>query len=381
MVTEVAFFAHDALDAAVQRRIVSFKAAGANVLGFTMRRGSAVDTPWENIDLGLTQDAAFVQRLAAMLRAIPALVKHRARLAAADVIYARNLDMLLLAQLAKWLAGARANLVYECLDVHRFLPRQNLLGATLRAVEGALLKRTSRVVVSSPAFCREHLELRYPGRFRAVLVENRMPEGFDYGPRPDPKAAAPEGSVLRIGWFGNLRCRRSLELLLDTADQLPDRVRIILHGTPTSADLPDFHDRIAGRTNVDYGGRYKWPDDLAELYSSVDLVWAGDFHDPGANSAWLLPNRLYEGGYYGVPAIAPKDCEAGRWIEDRGFGFVVAEPLEEALPGFLGGVGWDAVRTARHRLLTAATDKFIQPLDGVKDLLAATLEPSLASDR
>ncbi len=371
--TKVAFFAHDARDAAVQRRIGSFMAAGAQVVGFTMRRGEAIETPWNNVDLGETRDAAFLQRLVTMAKALPALAKHRAGLAGADILYARNLDMLVLAQFARWRAASQAKVVYECLDVHRLLAGTSMLGSVLRAIERLLLRKTALVVVSSPAFVREYFELRHPGRYRALLLENRLPEGYDYGPRPDRGAVADTTGVIRIGWFGNLRCRRSLGILLKAADRLPDRVRIVLRGLPTTVDLPDFHARIAGRDNVEFGGRYYWPQDLPDLYKAVDLVWAGDFHDAGANSAWLLPNRLYEGGYYGTPPLAPIACETGRWVEAKRFGFTLAEPLEETVPEFLASIDAKAINEARDRLLAAPRDQFVQPLEQVKELLDAML--------
>ena len=36
----------------------------------------------------------------------------------------------------------------------------------------------------------------------------------------------------------------------------------------------------------------------------VHFTWAIDFYEAGANSDWLLPNRLYEGGAHGAVPIA-----------------------------------------------------------------------------
>ena len=58
----VAFFGHDAGDAAVRRRVRAMQDDGLSVRGFMMRRQSDVVTEWENIDLGQTRDGAFVQR-------------------------------------------------------------------------------------------------------------------------------------------------------------------------------------------------------------------------------------------------------------------------------------------------------------------------------
>lgn len=369
------FFGHDAHDPAVQRRIKGFSEAGAEVTAFTMRRGSPFDPDWRNIDLGETRDAAFAQRIGALIAARPILRQHREALRSGDIYYARNLDMLALARWAGRMSGASAPLVYECLDVHRFLSREDPIGAGLRAAEASLLRDVALTVVSSPAFAREHFDKRHALRTRTLLIENRLPCGVDYGPRP---AAPPPGRErLRIGWFGNLRCERSLGLLLDLAARFPDKVEFSLRGVPARAAIADFESRVRGRDNVSFGGRYAWPRDLAQIYGDVDIVWAGDFHDAGANSKWLLPNRLYEGGYYGAPALAPADSETGRWIEAHGFGFTLPEPLEDTLPAFVRVTARSQFAEARARLLAAPESLFLQP----KDELAGVIEAALAGRR
>jgi succinoglycan biosynthesis protein ExoL len=234
------------------------------------------------------------------------------------------------------------------------------------------MRDAAQVVVSTPAFHRENVDKRHPGRERTLLVENRLPPGFEYGARPAEHARTQK---LRIGWFGNLRCERSLSLLLDLAARFPDQIELVMRGNPAQAAIADFEERVGGRANVRFGGPYAWPQDLAEIYRGVDLVWAGDFHDPGANSKWLLPNRLYEGGYYGAPPLAPSDSETGRWIDAHGFGFTLAEPLEETLPAFVFGLDRQKLAEARARLLAAPKSVFVQP----KDELACVIEAALAS--
>ena len=370
---DLIFFGHDANEPALRRRIDALSAGGARVTGFTMRRGAASETPWGNVDLGETHDQAYGQRLAAMFRAAPILLRERARLKAAAIFYARNLDMLALAVLAKALSGSKARIVYECLDVHRLMTREDPIGAGLRMAERALLSATSLLVVSAPAFLREYFERRHPGRYRAFIVENRLPASRGLGPRPSGQRMMLTGRPLVIGWFGNLRCARSFNLLRGLAEKYPDRVRIVMRGYPARGEIPDFDEKVKGLPNFLYHGRYKWPDDLARIYDEVDLVWAGDFHDPGANSRWLLPNRIYEGGYFGAPPIAPELSETGRWIGARGFGFTLPEPLERTLPDFIADLEQRAIARRREALLAAPLDDFVQPEQEMAALLAAAL--------
>src|SRR5690606_2258479 len=135
--TRIAFFAHDAADAAVRRRIQGFGDDGLDVIGFTMRRQDGITPEWENIDLGRTLDGAYAQRIKSIFRGAHLAAAQRDRLAAADVIYARNLDMLATAFLAKRYAKLKTPVIYEALDVHRLLTRKDLIGLAFRRMEGA----------------------------------------------------------------------------------------------------------------------------------------------------------------------------------------------------------------------------------------------------
>lgn len=367
---QIIFFGHDAYDPAIQRRIAALENAGADVHAFTMRRGPPFSPSWRNVDLGATRDAAFIQRLGAMARAAPIILEHGEKLRGADAFYARNLDMLALAVNAKSASGSPAALIYECLDIHRFMTRQDYVGEAMRSLERALLKNVALTVVSSPAFVEHYFARVHPGA-KTMLVENRLPWGFDYGARDD--GGSSQSGPIRIGWFGILRCRRSLGLLLDLADRFPHSVQLSLRGGPSRTDLPDLEARIAGRANVGFGGRYAWPDDLHKIYADVDVVWAGDFHDPGANSRWLLPNRVYEGGYFARPPIAPAESETGRWVAERDFGFTLPEPLEQTLPAFISTLDRSRIGAARARLLSAPLEVFLQPRDEMAHVLEAAI--------
>lgn len=376
--TRIAFFGHDAADAAVRRRVQGFLDDGLEVTGFMMRRRDPGLLAWDNVDLGETRDGAFAQRIKQVFAGARVAAASREKLAAADVIYARNLDMLACAFLAKRHAGLKTPVIYESLDVHRLLTRSDVIGMVMRGLERALLKRTAGLVVSSPGFIRNHFARHYSGYFRAFIVENRLAPGADYGARGGVKPAAAAGSRLRLGWVGNLRCKRSLDLLCQLADQYPDRLEIHLHGQPARTEIPVFEPLIDARANMTYHGRYRSPEDLADIYAGLDVVWAGDFMEAGYNSVWLLPNRIYEGGYYGTPSIAPSGTETAAWLERHGCGLFVDEPLERTLGERVGQLIEDRAPIAeRAAALSRLPDvTFIQPRGFLADIIHACLAPN-----
>lgn len=381
--TRIAFFGHDAADAAVRRRVQGFLDDGLQVTGFMMRRRDPGALTWDNIDLGETRDGAFVQRIRQVFAGARLAAAERDKLAAADVIYARNLDMLACAFLAKRYAKLGTPVIYESLDVHRLLTRQDPIGAAVRWLERMLLKRSAGLVVSSPGFIRNHFERRYPGEFRAFLVENRLAPGASYGARACERKSqvSSSGGPLRLGWVGNLRCRRSFELLCDLADRFPDRLEIHLHGVPARTEIPVFEPLIDARPNMHYHGRYRSPEDLASIYDQLDVVWAGDFMEAGYNSVWLLPNRIYEGGYYCTPSIAPAGTETAAWLERHACGFIIGEPIDASLPDLIAGLIEDRQPIAARAAVLAALpeDTFIQPKGFLADMVLRSLDRELAA--
>lgn len=370
--TRVGFFGHNVHDAAVRRRALAFLKAGVEVTGFMMRRGEPTATEWQTVDLGFTRDYAYHERLKAIVVGARRAAASGA-LAAVDLVYARNLDMLATAHLALALAGLRRPVVFECLDIHRRLTSGGPAALALSTLERALMRRTDLLVVSSPAFLRHYFAPRYGEGLPSLLVENRLIEGGAFGPRPSGPTRA--DGPLGLGWFGNLRCARSFEALKAVARRHGEAIEIHLAGYTTPGVFRDFEGDVARHANMRFTGRFRAPEDLGTLYGGVDLVWAGDFYEEGANSTWLLPNRLYEGGHFGVPAIAPAGTETARHIEARGTGFVVDEPLEENLTALVGALAEDRARVAAAgaRLLALPRESFVEPAGFAREIVSAAL--------
>jgi len=376
---KLAFFGHDSTDKAIKRRIESMTVDGIDVVGFMMHRRKS-DLPFRNIELGQTFDGQFIQRLKQVWRGAKIAAENRTELESADIIYARNLDMLLCAYLAKARIGSKTPVIYESLDIHRLLSRQDLIGSLMRQIERHFLKRSKGVVVSSPAFLEQHFERYYKGDYKSALIENRWLEGSFSEPRPTQRDVwtvdRASNRKLVLGWVGMLRCQRSLDLMCALADRFKDDLVIKLHGIPALVEVPEFEYQVAAHENLEYAGPYSSPEDLHDIYSKIDIVWAGDFMEAGSNSEWLLPNRIYEGGYYAVPSIAPIGTETEKWLRDRSCGFGVADPVETSVPELIEKIlsGALNIEQTNQILLDLEDRHFVQPRGFMKqtmdDLLA-----------
>jgi succinoglycan biosynthesis protein ExoL len=322
---KVVYFVHNVGDPAVARRVEMLRAGGAGVvvIGFRRDQQATLSIPGvEVIELGQSFDARFLQRSTLVLRALAQLSRHRKVFGSADVIVARNLEMLVLAARARYLAARPVPLVYESLDIHRLLLANGLAGRGLRALERQLMKSCDLLIVSSPAFLSRYFQPVQDVQIPHLLIENRMVRLNDTAldDRDTPEQNVLQmGPPWRIGWFGMIRCQRSLDILTELTRAHPGLVEVVIRGRPSLSEFRDFDGQVAGAPGVQYLGVYR-PEDLPAMYRDVHFTWAIDYFEAGQNSDWLLPNRLYEGSAQGAVPIALSSVETGRWLAARDAG-------------------------------------------------------------
>lgn len=353
MPVKILYLVHILEDAAVRRRTEMLMATGASIqLAGFYRSERPVDevVGVRAMSLGQTSDAALFSRIGKVIFAIPKIWRLRRQIADSEVIIARNLEVAVLGLFVRGFIAPGSALVYESLDIHRMLLRKDVVGRIMRRIEAAVLRRSKLAIVSSPAFIEFHFNRHYSEKPPFLLIENKILDPDDHlaeaPPAPEPSRDGP----WRIGWFGIIRCAKSLAILDRLTRALDGRLEVIIRGKPARHEFEDFDKIVAENLNIRFEGPYRNPDDLKQIYQEVHFTWAIDFFEEGANSSWLLPNRLYEGGYHASVPIALGSVETGQWLTRNGLGLVLPDDLETALGRFLassdGRERWQAMREA-----------------------------------
>jgi succinoglycan biosynthesis protein ExoL len=192
-------------------------------------------------------------------------------------------------------------------------------------IERKALRGLNLLIVSSPSFLAAYFAARQGYRGPALLVENKVPalDGADT-PAPVPLVTPP----WVIGWFGMLRCKKSLAQLSKIAARAGGAIEVLIAGRASPNEFDDFEAEVAATPHVRYVGPYR-PEDLPRLYADVHFVWAIDYFEEGLNSSWLLPNRLYEGLANGAVPLALREVETGAWLDRAGVGLLLDDPVTE----------------------------------------------------
>ncbi|MEM9249833.1 MAG: hypothetical protein AAGB05_14200, partial [Pseudomonadota bacterium] len=350
----ILYLVHDLDDPAVWRRVEMLQRGGASVDLAGFRRGDGA-LPGPARVLGRTHNGRMVERAWAVLHRRLRPHPDLAQGARPDAILARNLETLALAVPLQHAfgPGPRVALAYEVLDIHRLLVGPRPVARLLRRVERWLARGVDLLLVSSPGFVRAYFDPYGQCAAPVALVENKVPPNYPPTGAAAVRPPTAPSRAIRIGCFGMLRCRRSLHLLDRLTKGAPGRYEVILRGRPAYDAVPEFHRIVAANPDLRFAGPYTYPDELPAIYGAVDLAWLVDCYEAGANSDWLLPNRFYESGVAGVPAVALAQTEVGRRLRALGIGLLLERADDACVAAALGGVslaGLDPLRVAQRRL-------------------------------
>ena len=285
------------------------------------------------VDFGQTYDTRLVRRVLTVLRVVMSPGRYRTLFENADIVLARNLEMLAIGVYGKAYFSRSYILIYECLDIHSLMLGREIVSRVLRWLEGRLSRWGSALFTSSLAFVEHYFNALSDVRLPVRLIENKVLE--DEMPRgPIVLGMRSPGPPWIIGWFGILRCRKSLLILGDLLRRNKGAIQVVLRGRPSFEQIPDFYQLVAEADGMEFLGPYKNPDDLQAMYNAVHFTWAIDMYQEGQNSSWLLPNRLYDGAYFASVPVALSSVETGRFLKQHKIGAVLPAPLLDSLEAF-----------------------------------------------
>lgn len=350
--SKILYLVHDLSDAAVQKRFRSLVDAGASVTiaGFHRRMfDNKVYAEGTLIQLGEVQDGRYLNRIIRVLT----VDRRPFRAIGFHAVIARNLEMLMLAGRLRTKAAGGTKLVYECLDINRLMLGSGLLNKLLRWLEKKLLRGAHLLIVSSPAFEREYFSKIQGLSIPVLLLENKVP------PIKRPPLSDYGSRVFKIGWFGVLRCAKSLAMLRDFAMRMNGRFEVVLRGLPARQEFEDFDRDVMNQSNLSYLGPYSAPGDLAAIYRDIDFVWAIDFFEEGLNSDWLLPNRIYEGPFHGAVPIVYRGTETARFARDLGIGLELQNSNSSSMELLLGALDREQVSALKLAVRKVPDDKLM----------------------
>lgn len=305
-------------DSYYRKRIEKLSELGVrcSVLGFERNhyKGKPWDIPAES--LGKIKHERYFSRVGILFRSI---FKIRRAARNQDVIYAYNLDVLLISWLATLFQSKNIKIVYDVADIRSILVESGIFPTLLRNLERFLLKRVSVVVVASPAYIDGYFKPYQKTENTYFVIENKVDKNLLDN---QTKSILPvsKKDPITIGYFGMLRCERSLNVLKQLAESSQGNIRILLRGL--FLNTQHFEAEFKSLEFAQYGGPFVYPDDLSGMFESADLVW-GAHYQTKPNKNWAIVNRFYQACYFKRPLIVQAGSQNAKLVNRYNIGLEI----------------------------------------------------------
>ena len=279
--------------------------------------GKKID--FEMNTLGQITHVSYFRRLVHLIRS---LNKIRRAVKKTNVIYAFGLDMLFLGWLSKKLNFSnKIKLLYEVGDIREILIGNKLVNKLTRYFERFLLRDVSVLIITSPAFYTEYYyKIQRIKSIKYHVLENKLDSDIMSAVQPQ-EIDEKNNEVFTIGYFGVLRCARTLEILKILAEKGQGKIKIYLRGLPGIRTKKAYSALVATK-GVANEGMYVVPDDLFKMYNAVDMVWACYPYqgEEISNWCWAKTIRFYEACYFNRPVFVQAGTEDCKTVKQHDIG-------------------------------------------------------------
>ena len=340
-----------------KKRVLAFKNNVKNLSIVSYYRDETVEYK-NHYNLGQVPQNKYLHRFVKIIFDIPRLAKILSNNSEVNVVYAWNFDIALLFVLTNLFSKRRYKFIYEVADIKPILLSNSVTGRILRKLEQYILNNTDYLCVTSKDFITNYFDKHYDFEAKIHILENKVYPPITQRIIKNKLNKIPDGSKWKIGLVGILRCNTSLQLLLDLATRLPKNIEVILAGIPEEHVKESFN-KLISLENTIHLGEYKYPDNLIDVYSEIDIIWSADFSDLSDNSKWLLPNRIYEAGLFAIPQLCFSVNEAiSKYVKSLNIGWILEEANIENLLKFFSSLTVKQYQQIQSNYNGLPTDQF-----------------------
>jgi|GEM_PF-234544 len=310
-----------------QTRIEHLEKEGVEpvILGFERKHYKGKAWKKKVINLGFVEHGNYFKRFFPDVKALFPVWKHSKT---SDFIYCFNLETLLIGWFANIFRFSKAKLIYDVADIQQILMSKSATGKILRFFEKLILNNVSVVVVTSPSYISGYFH--QVQKLRDVnyhIIENKLPANISNPENNKPVKTSnllnKDHSVIRIGYFGGIRCNHSLVLLNKVLERGQGKFRLYLRGIFSTQNIDEkLKNKILSSKYVDYDGPYVYPDDLSGMYEKIDISWVAFYHAEN-NVKWSRATRFYQACYYRSPLIVQYNTQDAKVVKKRNYGLLL----------------------------------------------------------
>lgn len=242
-----------------------------------------------------------------------------------DIIHCANLDMLLIARIYKMMYNKEVRIAYEIGDLNKRTYNNSkkiikrLIKHFLVKTEGILTKSVDLLIISSQYFWDVYYN-KFISKEKTFLFPNAPERELFKG-----ISSKTDGNTFTIGFIGRVRYSEQLKMLADVVDRINKskvdvNIKFLIAGVGPESDT--ISEYVKDMNFVDFYGAYNYDEEIADIYSSVDMVYSV-YDAKYQNVKIAIPNRLYEAIVTEKPIIVAKETKLEDFVVNNGIGFAV----------------------------------------------------------
>lgn len=304
--------------------------------------------------LGAISDGNYLKRLLPLLKAVRIMKKDRS-----PVVYAFSVDLLLVAVLA-----GKTDIIFEIGDI------REVRSTLYNRIYARLLQKCSRIIVTSDKFA-SYLSKTCDVAPQKFLFQPHLLEKhqFDAKSRVRNKSLR-SGEALFVGFVGLFRYASVGRLLEEAYDKPGLKIRI--HGRGARRD--EITEKL-NRSKDYFGGPFRYPDDLREIYESIDINFVM-YDSSDTNVTMALTNKLYESIYFGTPLIVSSGTYLSEIVQQWQVGLVWDYDRIDTLCDYLSSRSFrDHYQEMVRKVTAIPDDDILRKKDELPELFANLASP------
>lgn len=233
----------------------------------------------------------------------------------------------------------RGKYVYEESDlVHTYIGN-SIIKRFLEAVDKWIIRKSVRTVFTSEGFLAYHYGEHRPSN--VVVIPNKLNrEILQLDLALDDRI---NNGCIKVGFVGKPRFKSVVSFAKVLCDRY-NSFEFHIYGGPILEEVNGFNE-LEKYKNFFYHGPFKNPDDLARIYSSIDIVLS-TYDIEFENVRFAEPNKFYEAIFFRTPIIVSDGSYLGDKVKKLGVGFCVNPLDENAVVELLNSLTPDTIREA-----------------------------------
>lgn len=305
-------------DPHLNQRIARFKEDGHEVRLYGFDRCIETKSRGDVLVIGtFTNNMSYRKRIKIYLNSIRNLFK--SGIDNSGIWYYQGLDV---AMFATFLNPNKRYVYEECDLVHTNVGNR-VLRYVLETLDKRIIRRSLKTIFTSEGFVEYHFGSEKNIPDNCVLVPNRLSSEIWKKEKLDVVEKAFDPSHIRFAFVGGLRYKALVNIASVISKTYPNH-EFHFYGFVS----PTLSENILPKgTNVFYHGAFKNPDDLFDIYASVDvLVSTYDVVSP--NVRYAEPNKLYESIFFRCPIVVSSGTFLERKVKRLEIGYSV-DPFSE----------------------------------------------------